>query len=98
MQNCTTESKHDILPLEISGGNIMFVYENNEQLVKDLKKLYIDEDMSGAKIAKQLGTSQQNFSKIMRKQHLTFDDVNNILNVLGYDLEINFKKREFMEK
>ena len=71
----------------------MFVYKDNEQINTEIKVLYVRENTSGTKVAEKLGMSQQNFAKIIKKKNLAFSDIQKILDVLGYDLEINFKKR-----
>lgn len=69
-------------------------FTSNEQLTTELKVLFIRENTSGTKIAKKIGITQQTFSQRLQKKNLSFEDIRTILDILGYDLEINFVKRD----
>ena len=51
-------------------------------------------NVSDAELARRLGTSPQNFFNQMKRDNFTVDRVREIAKVLGYDMEITFKKRE----
>ena len=51
-------------------------------------------NVSDAELARRLGTSPQNFFNQMKRDNFTVDRVREIADVLGYDMEITFKKRE----
>lgn len=51
-------------------------------------------NISDAELARRLGTSPQNFFNQMKRDNFTVDRVREIADVLGYDMEITFKKRE----
>ena len=72
----------------------MYIFESNEQLIKRIKILFMEEDTSAKKVAEKIGTSQQNISKKLNKKSMDFDTLHEILDAMGYDLEFNFKKRE----
>ena len=51
-------------------------------------------NISDSELARRLGTSPQNFFNQMKRDNFTVDRVREIADVLGYDMEITFKKRE----
>lgn len=51
-------------------------------------------NVSDAELARRLGTSPQNFFNQMKRDNFTVDRVREIADVLGYDMEITFKKRD----
>ena len=51
-------------------------------------------NVSDAELARRLGTSPQNFCNLMKRDNFTVDRVREIADVLGYDMEITFKKRD----
>jgi len=68
------------------------VYNSNDQIVKELKKLMIDNDVTQADIAKVHGTTRQNIGSILNKKNLSFADIDLMLSVFGYKLDIYFVK------
>ena len=70
-------------------GDIM-IFDNNLQLKKEFDKLLIDTGNNKVNIATELGISKQQ----LNKKNLSFMDMKRILDVIGYDLEIGFKKKE----
>lgn len=75
------------------GGIPMFTFEDNDQMRKEIKVLLAREETSGTQVAKKMGISQQNFHRTINKVNFAFTDARDILDALGYDLEINFRKR-----
>ena len=73
-------------------GDIM-IFDNNLQLKKEFDKLLIDTGNSKVNIATELEISKQ-LSNLLNKKNLSFMDMKRILDVIGYDLEIGFKKKE----
>lgn len=55
-------------------------------------------NVSDAELARRLGTSPQNFFNQMKRDNFTVDRVREIADVLGYDMEITFKKRDDQPK
>ena len=51
-------------------------------------------NVSDAELARRLGTSPQNFFNQMKRDNFTVDRVREIADVLGYDMEITFTKRD----
>ena len=74
-------------------GDIM-IFDNNLQLKKEFDKLLIDTGNNKVNIATELGISKQQLSNLLNKKNLSFMDMKRILDVIGYDLEIGFKKKE----
>lgn len=74
-------------------GDIM-IFDNNLQLKKEFDKLLIDTGNSKVNIATELEISKQQLSNLLNKNNLSFMDMKRILDVIGYDLEIGFKKKE----
>lgn len=70
------------------------IYRENEEIVKEFKKLLIDKGIKQQFVADNLGMSKQSFNQLLGKKHITFDDVKNMLDVIGYNLEINFKPKQ----
>lgn len=69
------------------------IYVDNETLIKEFKKVLIDNGIKQQFIADSLGISKQSFNLLMNKKHISFDDVQKILACIGYELEYNFVKK-----
>lgn len=69
-------------------------FTSNEELAMEIKVLLLRENISLTQLAKKIGMSQPAFSKKLQKKNMSFEDVSIMLDGLGYDLEINFIKRE----
>ena len=50
-------------------------------------------NISEAELARRLGVSPQAFSGRMKRDRFTLEDIRGIADVLGFDMEITFKKR-----
>lgn len=66
------------------------LYEDNTQLVKEVKKLMLDEGVSQVDLAAKMHVSKQRVPQIFNKKNLGFSDVKEILEKLGYKLDIQF--------
>ena len=60
---------------------------------KEIRKLLLDEDIEIKELARRLNTSQQNMSAKLKRNNFTTKDIEKILNVLGYELKIEFIKK-----
>ena len=60
---------------------------------KEIKKILLDEDIEIKELARRLNTSQQNISAKLKRNNFTIKDIEKILNVLGYELKIQFIKK-----
>ena len=76
----------------------MFIYEDNDQLKKELKKLVIDSGMTQKKKKKKMEVKPQQYTNIVNKENLAFRDVKRIAIACGYELHIDFVPVEQREK
>ena len=60
---------------------------------KEIRKILLDGDIEIKELARRLNTSQQNISAKLKRNNFTTKDIEKILNVLGYDLKIEFIKK-----
>ena len=60
---------------------------------KEIRKILLDEDIEIKELARRLNTSQQNISAKLKRNNFTTRDIEKILNVLGYELKIQFIKK-----
>ena len=72
----------------------MFIYVDNEQMKKEIKKAIIDNNMSQKKIASVMGCKPQQFTNIINKENFAFRDMKKICDAMGCDLVVGFMKRE----
>ena len=64
--------------------------ETNNDFKKKIKAISDDTDISIAEVCKKLNIMPQSYQNIYKKQKLAFCDIADILDCLGYELEINF--------
>ena len=64
----------------------MFIYDDNDQLKKELKKLVIDSGMIQKEVAKKMEVKPQQYTNIVNKENLAFRDVKRIAAACGYEL------------
>ena len=76
----------------------MFIYENNEQLKKELKKVIIDSGLTQKEVAERMECKPQQYTNIVNKENLAFRDVKRIANAVGLDVKIEFVPVENDEK
>jgi len=69
------------------------IYNNNEQLVTELKKLLLDTRYSQRDIAKQMGISPQALQNLLNKKQLSFADLKRVLDCINCDLLVDFSIR-----
>lgn len=70
-----------------------FVYENNKQLKAEYKKLLIDKGLSMTDIANKLDIVPQQLQNKFSNKRIAFSDLSEWLELVGYELEINFKPK-----
>ena len=68
----------------------MFIYENNDQLKKELKKFVIDSGLTQREVAEKMEVKPQQYTNIVNKENLAFRDVKRIAIACGYELQIGF--------
>ena len=69
------------------------IFKSNEQIKDELTKLLIDEKVTKKDLAQRIDVSPQHLQNILNKKNLSFEDMHRLLSALGYDLEIEFKKK-----
>lgn len=67
-------------------------YENNEQIVIEIKKLMLENKISQREIASKLGITPQGLTKLLNKKNFGFEDAQKILSAMGYELVLDFAK------
>ena len=67
-------------------------YENNEQIVIEIKKLMLETKMSQREIADKMNIKPQGLTKLLNKKNFGFEDAEKILSVMGYNLIIDFER------
>ena len=70
------------------------VYENNQQIVIEIKKLMLEKQISQREIAEKLGIKPQGLTKLLAKKNFGFEDAEKVLSALGYDLVLDFSKKK----
>lgn len=68
--------------------------ETNNDIKKKIKSISAKTEISISDICKKLDIMPQSYQNIFKKQKLAFSDIADILDCLGYELEINFKPKE----
>ena len=66
------------------------IYKNNDQLVNELKKVMIDTNTKQVDLANMMEVPKQAITKIFNKKNLTCDDMQKLLSLMGYELQIDF--------
>jgi DNA-binding Xre family transcriptional regulator len=62
-------------------------------IVKEIKKLMLEEDISQAELAARLDVTQQNVSSKFKRNDLRISEIASICNALGYEFKISFIKK-----
>ena len=65
------------------------IFTDNDQIIKEYKKLLIDQGKTQTEVAAALNMTRQALNSYMKKQ-FTFADVRRLLSVVGYDLYFSF--------
>lgn len=68
----------------------MFIYEDNEQLKRELKKIVIDSGLTQKEVAERMECKPQQYTNIVNKENLAFRDVKRIANAIGLDVKVEF--------
>ena len=67
-------------------------YENNEQIVIEIKKLMLETKMSQREIADKMNIKPQGLTKLLNKKNFGYEDAEKILSVMGYNLIIDLER------
>lgn len=68
------------------------IYESNEQITIEIKKLMIENKISQREIAEKLEIKPQGLTKLLNKKNFGFEDAEKILAAMGYKLIVDFVK------
>ena len=68
--------------------------ETNNDIKKRIKSISAETEIPISDICQKLNIMPQSYQNIFKKQKLAFCDIADILDCLGYELEINFKPKE----
>lgn len=71
----------------------MFIFSDNEHLKKELKKMVVDSGLTQKEVAGKMEVKPQQYTNIVNKKNLSFDDVKRIASAAGYDLKVGFVKK-----
>lgn len=63
-------------------------------IVTELKKLFLDANMTQSDVAEKIGTTQANLSKKFKNNTVYSKDIEKIAESLGYELKIEFVKKK----
>ena len=68
-------------------------YNDNEQMKELINTIIKDNGIKKTFIADNLNISRSNLNSLLNKKNITLDDLKKICDVLGYEIEINIKKK-----
>lgn len=68
-------------------------YNDNEQMKDLINTIIKDNGIKKTFIADNLNISRSNLNSLLNKKNITLDDLKKICDVLGYEIEINIKKK-----
>ena len=72
---------------------MVFIYENNKQVIVEIKKLMLENKVSQKQIAEVLNITPQGFTKLLNKKNFGFENEKKILNAMGYNLIVDFQSK-----
>ena len=73
---------------------MVFIYENNKQVIVEIKKLMLENKVSQKQIAEVLNITPQGFTKLLNKKNFGFEYAKKILNAMGYNLIADFQAKD----
>ena len=68
-------------------------YNDNKQMKELINNIIKDNGIKKTFIAEQLNITKGSFQNLLNKKNITLDDLKKICDVLGYEIEINIKKK-----
>lgn len=68
-------------------------YNDNKQMKELINNIIKDNGIKKTFIAEQLNITKGSFQNLLNKKNITLDDLKKICDVLGYQIEINIKKK-----
>ena len=67
---------------------------DNTEIKKELRKILLDENIPLSEIANRLNISRMQLNHLFNKVNFSFTDLYKMLQSIGYDLEIDFIKKD----
>lgn len=68
------------------------IYQSNDQIIIEIKKLMLENNVSQREIAEKLNITPQGLTKLLNKKNFGFEDASKILNAMGHVLILQFDK------
>lgn len=75
----------------MKADRMSIIYQNNEQIIIEMKKLMLEKKMTQRQIANILGLTPQGLVKLLNKKNFGFEDAKRILNAIGCELVMDFQ-------
>lgn len=72
----------------------MIYTKNSEDVKREIKIMLLNANMSQIQLSEKLGRSPQALNNVIRQQNISLNALTDIANAAGYDVEINFVKRD----
>lgn len=69
-------------------------FTGTEDIIKAIKKTMIETDTTQVDISKGLGIKPQSLTSLMKKKNFSFLDAEKILNIMGYGLYFEIRKKD----
>lgn len=69
------------------------IYDNNNDMKEIINIILKDNGIKKTYVADSLNMSKTTFNSLLNKKNITLDDLKKICDVLGYEIEINIKKK-----
>ena len=72
----------------------MIAYTDNEKIIIEIKKIMLESKITQREIAERIGIKPQGLTKLLSKKNFGFEDADKVLSAMGYNLVIDFQKKE----
>ncbi|GAA6278446.1 helix-turn-helix domain-containing protein [Enterocloster bolteae] len=72
----------------------MIYTKNPEDIKREIKIMLLNANMTQIQLSEKLGKSPQSVNNVIRQQNISLYTLTDIANAAGYDVEINFVKRD----
>lgn len=72
----------------------MFIYNDNEQIKKEIKKTLTDNNITAKELCDKLGMLPQTYQSMLNKKNFSFADMKKILDILNCEMRIDIVKKE----
>lgn len=66
---------------------------DNKQIKIEFKKILLDENLTLTVIANRMGISKNQLGNTFTKVNLSFNDIQKMLDAIGYEMHIDFVKK-----